>query len=119
MKYPEIIDQHCQDHRFTLTLRVSPELEAFDGHFDTFPIIPGVVQIQWAMHFAKQLEVSNSISSHSAIQKISSLKFQQIITPNRDVNLTLSFDETKQCLIFAISDEEHRYSSGKLFLSAG
>ncbi|GAA0208662.1 thioester dehydrase [Kangiella japonica] len=123
MNYPEVVTQTVENNVLTLQLEVSPQLEAFNGHFDSFPIIPGVVQVQWALHFFKgsplytQTALPNTAEHDVYCSKMSALKFQQVIPPNSRVTLTLSFDEIKQCLIFSISDGDTKYSSGKLFLS--
>jgi 3-hydroxymyristoyl/3-hydroxydecanoyl-(acyl carrier protein) dehydratase len=37
----------------TYRLRVPPTLEHFRGHFPGFPILPGVVQLDWAVRFGR------------------------------------------------------------------
>ena len=122
MKYPTILSQENTNDKTVLQLKIAPELDAFAGHFDAFPIIPGVVQIQWALHFFQQ-KVLQQISTHEkdssvawSIAKISALKFQHVITPDSIVKLHLTFDDSKCCLAFTINNDEHNYSSGKLFL---
>lgn len=51
MDYPEILSQNAGDHSVLLELDIKPALDAFEGHFDQFPIVPGVVQIGWSLHF--------------------------------------------------------------------
>ena len=123
MNYPKVINQINKSSTSTLKLEVSPNLDAFDGHFDSFPIVPGVIQIQWALHFYKnsplyqQTTLINSNKDDIYVSQMSALKFQQVIRPNSTITLTLSFDQAKQCLTFSITDGDIKYSSGKLLLS--
>ena len=53
MEYPEIRHQESSENTVTLSLFIGEELNAFKGHFDSAPIVPGVVQIKWVIEFAK------------------------------------------------------------------
>lgn len=118
MDYPDVISQHVADNQLQLELMINPELEAFDGHFDQFPIIPGVVQISWALHyFSSLLAGQPEIPSTRQVTNIKTLKFQHVITPNSLVTLDLSFDVSKQVLAFRFYNSEHQYSSGKILLT--
>lgn len=123
MNYPKVITETIENNTASLKLEILPTLEAFNGHFDSFPVIPGVVQVQWAMYFFKnsplyqQIVLPNLPTEDVYLSQMSTLKFQQVLTPNLTVTLTLSFDQAKQCLIFSISDGDTKYSSGKLLLS--
>ncbi|ACV27986.1 ApeI family dehydratase [Kangiella koreensis] len=118
MNFPEIISQNVNDHQLELELLINPELDAFAGHFDQFPIIPGVVQISWALHFFSSLLANQSeASSTRQVSSIKTLKFQHVITPNSRVKLDLSFDDSKQMLAFRFYNSQHQYSSGKILLT--
>ncbi len=60
-----------------LTIEMSPELEAFCGHFPDNPILPGVVQIDWAMRFAA---IHLGLEDMSA--RVFQVKFRDIIQPD-------------------------------------
>lgn len=118
MDYPDLISQHVASNQLELKLMINPELEAFAGHFDQFPIIPGVVQISWALHyFSSLLAGQPETSSARQVTTIKTLKFQHVITPNSLVKLDLSFDDSKQILSFRFYNSEHQYSSGKIVLT--
>jgi len=119
MTFPDVLSKLQTDDATMVELDIDPRLQAFEGHFDSFPIVPGVIQIQWALHFFQQIFHSESSAIVWRINKVTALKFQHVIAPHSKVNLHLSFDEAKCCLTFKFSNEEHTYSSGKLFLEKG
>ncbi|HEY9030683.1 MAG TPA: AMP-binding protein [Kangiella sp.] len=118
MDYPDVISQHVADNQLQIELMINPELEAFAGHFDQFPIIPGVVQISWALHYFSSFLAGQPVTSSTRqVTTIKTLKFQHVITPNSLVILDLSFDVSKQVLAFRFYNSEHQYSSGKILLT--
>ena len=117
MNLPAIIQQTLGKSEAVFELKVDADLDAFAGHFDSFPIVPGVVQIQWALHFFHQYMEQPEGSSHSwQVTKVAKLKFQHVIKPQTQVALALHFDDSKQCLSFNLTSAEGQHSSGKLFL---
>ncbi|WP_223669730.1 ApeI family dehydratase [Kangiella shandongensis] len=119
MNFPVIIQQTENKGEVIFELEIDASLDAFAGHFDTFPIVPGVVQIQWALHFFGHYMKQPDASSHRwQITKVTKLKFQHVITPRTIVSLALNYDDSKQSLSFALTSAEGQHSSGKLFLQA-
>ena len=117
MDYPEILSQNAGEQSVLLELDIKPALDAFEGHFDQFPIVPGVVQIGWSLHFFNQLlSVDFYPEKRAVIDKISALKFQHVITPNTPVSLELTHDLNKQQLSFRFFNHDHQFSSGKIHL---
>lgn len=119
MNFPVIIQQTTNHNETVFELEVEATLDAFAGHFDSFPIVPGVVQIQWALHFFHQYMEQPELPNHYwQVDKIAKLKFQHVIQPQTTVALALQFDHSKQCLSFSLTGAEGQHSSGKLFLQA-
>ncbi len=112
MNLPAIISSEETENGINLLLDISDSLEAFDGHFDSAPIIPGVVQIQWALAFNNQFLSKIDVSN---IDRIDSLKFQQVIQPNSNVKLELDMKGKK--LHFCFSSNDKRHSSGKVLIN--
>ena len=95
----------------TLTLQVNAELNVFEGHFDEAPVVPGVVQLHWALALCG--DYLQPIDPRR-ISHIDALKFQQIIQPG--VQLTLQLTRSEQRLEFRFNSSQGDYSSGKVVL---
>ena len=111
MKFPTIIDINKDintPNQIDIKLDIAPEIIYFAGHFENHPVLPGVVQLDWALHFAKSyLNINKTNFAH-----IEQMKFSKIITPNIKIFLHLSLEENK--LKFKFYNENTIYSIGKL-----
>lgn len=83
---PIVINTLQLDDGVELTLHVPADLDYFNGHFDSAPILAGVVQLHWAVEFAK----ANLAISDTEVADIQVLKFQEVINPGQDLVLTLT-----------------------------
>ena len=110
---PEILDSKLAENLVQIRLRVDENLACFPGHFPDFPILPGAVQLDWAVQLGRQfLKVSGEFAGMEQI------KFQSPILPGSIVNLELSFDPQKNRLGYSYRQEEKPCSSGFILLSA-
>jgi len=106
---PRVLSQQRQATKVRLELAVPSELECFTGHFPQHPILPGVVQLAWAVHFA-----STSFGCAPVYQQMAGIKFQRVIGPDQQLVLELDFDASKDELAFRYFDADGVYSSGRL-----
>ncbi len=107
MLMPHIESSSAGASSATYRLRVPPALEHFQGHFPGFPILPGIVQLDWAvrlgrLHF-QDLEESTGVDN---------FKCQALVFPDAELTLELRRDETG--LHFRYYDARRTYSSGKI-----
>lgn len=107
MPHQKLIEQ--SDQRALLELTPPPELLYFKGHFPQTPILPGVVQVHWAIHYGIQCF---NVSKH--FRGIQKLKFQKIIQPNTTLTLELCYDEKKSVLNFRYYSQLGQHSSGSI-----
>jgi len=115
--YPLVVSQSATvDNKVTIELIIPPELSYFNGHFDQQPILPGVVQVHWAEHFARQC-----FDFPTNFTGLTNIKFQQIILPGQDVTLELGLTEKEIAnkeksfaINFAYSSSAGKHASGKL-----
>ncbi|MDA0128288.1 3-hydroxyacyl-ACP dehydratase [Vibrio sp. MarTm2] len=112
---PTIIRTDIKEHQATLELKVDADLLDFQGHFTHFPLLPGVTQIDWALHYA--IETLNAPRVFKGMEVI---KFQEPIRPNMLVTLELTWDSAKQKLAFKYASTRDEqiivHSSGKMRL---
>ncbi|MFV8782823.1 AMP-binding protein [Microbulbifer sp. SA54] len=92
-----------------VTLRIPHSLPCLPGHFETAPVVPGVVQIDWAVHFARSL-----LGVCGAFAGMENIKFKQLLVPEEQAELELIFDQEKQRLHYRFFWESEEFSSGRL-----
>ncbi|MFZ4875471.1 AMP-binding protein [Janthinobacterium sp. Mn2066] len=95
--------------RLLLELRVPATLFYFDGHFTGAPLLPGVVQVEWALHFARL-----HLALPARFRAMHALKFQQPVLPERPVRLLLEYDAAKASLHFRYLSDAGQHASGRI-----
>jgi 3-hydroxymyristoyl/3-hydroxydecanoyl-(acyl carrier protein) dehydratase len=110
---PEVLAREAGDNTLTLRLRPPKDLLYFDGHFDQGPVLAGVVQINWAISFARrQFEIDGSF------QRIEALKFHRVIMAGQEIELALSYDRNRGRLGFNYAGAGEKLSSGRIMFEA-
>jgi acyl-coenzyme A synthetase/AMP-(fatty) acid ligase/3-hydroxymyristoyl/3-hydroxydecanoyl-(acyl carrier protein) dehydratase len=112
-KAPEVLEQVVVDGEWSLQLAVPPDLAYFSGHFPRAPVLPGVVQVEWALNLGQQL-----MNLPEKFAGMEVLKFQQLVRPGDEVQLHLRFDPARGKLYFAYRNETATCSSGRILLEA-
>jgi 3-hydroxymyristoyl/3-hydroxydecanoyl-(acyl carrier protein) dehydratase len=107
MLMPETLSSRAEGSSATYRLRVPPEVEHFRGHFPGLPLLPGVVQLDWAVRFGRR-----HFAGLEASKGIDNFKCQAIIFP--DTELTLELERDAGGLRFRYFDGERIYSSGRI-----
>lgn len=72
--------EHCRQ-----SFEVPERLVYLRGHFDSFPLVPGVVMVQWALQAAER-----SFGPLGQFQRLERLKFQTMLRPGMRFQLALS-----------------------------
>ena len=96
-----------------LSLTVPPDLLYFDGHFPASPILPGVVQLDWAIARGRHY-----FAPPPVFRDVAMLKFQQVIAPGATVQLELAWDAAKSSLQFKYLSEAGQHASGRVLFAA-
>ena len=112
-KLPEVLSQSEDAGQWTLKLSIPPDLAFFSGHFPKTPVLPGVVQVDWAMVLGQQL-----LDLPPRFAGMEVLKFQQLVRPGDAIELTLRFDSQRAKLHFAYRNATAPCSSGRIVLEA-
>lgn len=95
------------DGAVELDLEIDPALVWFKGHFPGHPILPGVVQIDWAIAFARE-HLGLDLPAARDFQ----IKFRATILPDDRVTLTLRHEAAKRRLGFQYRRGDEICSSG-------
>lgn len=115
MKPHEIERHQPTPEQAEIILRLDPDLFWFRGHFATQPLLPGVAQLEWVMHYATAL-----LAPGWRFHSIQNVKFQAPLLPGNLVTLALSWQAERQVLSFSYlrhaDDARHTASSGKIRL---
>lgn len=111
---PERLSVSQEGDQWQLQLAIPPDLAHFTGHFPQTPVLPGVVQIDWAIGLARELIADLPPS----FQGMEVLKFQQLARPGDRLSLTLRFDRERSKLHFAYrnGEDDAPCSSGRILL---
>ncbi|WP_130899557.1 acyl-CoA synthetase family protein [Pseudomonas sp. Sample_11] len=110
-KAPEVLEQRASDGEWSLQLSVPPDLAYFSGHFPKAPVLPGVVQVEWALNLGRQL-----LKLDGAFAGMEVLKFQQLVRPGDEIQLHLRFDAERGKLYFTYRNDTATCSSGRILL---
>ncbi len=93
-------------------LQPPASLVYFDGHFDDAPILPGVVQVDWA------IEVGRTVFGFTGgFLRMEALKFHRIFQPGGAMRLQLDWRAERAVLTFGFSSAAGRHSSGRIFFA--
>lgn len=93
-----------------VTLEVPERLAFLEGHFDGFPLVPGVVMIQWAIDLAGE-----TFGALGGFQGVERLKFQRMLRPG--ARFTLALEKRPGGLTFTLDSRDGRHASGRIRLS--
>ena len=100
------------DSSLVIRLAVPASLPCFADHFAAFPMLPGVLQLGWAVQLAQQYLVRAAPFS-----AVTQLKFQQPIEPDADLSLQLQHEPDGR-VSFRYSTPAGLCSAGRLSFGA-
>jgi 3-hydroxymyristoyl/3-hydroxydecanoyl-(acyl carrier protein) dehydratase len=111
MLLPQIESVDTSGETATYRIVVPPALEHFRGHFPGFPILPGIVQLDWAVRLGRRH--FQGLDDSTAVDNF---KCQALVFPEARLTLELRRDATG--LHFRYFDAQRTYSSGKIVFLA-
>lgn len=110
---PEWACTIINEHEARYTAVVPLDLRCFAGHFAEFPLVPGVVQLQWVCDLMRQHTWGQGI-----LLGAENVKYQNFIRPNDVIELHLRWDATKNKLYFALTQENGTPCASGRFVQA-
>jgi 3-hydroxymyristoyl/3-hydroxydecanoyl-(acyl carrier protein) dehydratase len=109
---PDIVDESRSADFFERRLDVSRDLAQLEGHFDSFPVVAGVVQLDWALRAA-----ADWLGVPPRLAGLEALKFPQPLVPGSRVTLRLERTATAG-FRFRIFDGQRTFATGRAVLAA-
>jgi len=106
---PQIIRESVAPARAEFEINVPEELFFLQGHFPQQPILPGVVQIHWAVKLAVA-----RLGVEPLFKGIEALKFHRVIKPLTPLKLTLEQAENTGKLHFSYQSDLGVHSQGRI-----
>ena len=103
---PAVLEWTATCDKLSAKLVFPPDAECFKGHFPGFPILPGVAQLYFLRHFARQ-----AFADFPETATYRRLKFQRLVLPGREVILEVARRE-EGCFGFSISGVTGPCASG-------
>ncbi len=106
---PELISEETDDMSWVQHLRVPHDLSCWPGHFPQRAILPGVVQLSWAVAL-----VQKRMQSCTPPTRIEALKFKIPVVPGQLLCLTVKRGSSEGRFSFEFGHAGSIHSKGRL-----
>lgn len=106
--FPSVLSHSNDEESLQLALDIQPDLHWFRGHFPGHPVLPGVVQLHWAVTIAIAYFGIRDVPC-----QVLRLKFKSIVVPPSTVDFTL-VRAMPEDVRFAYTGDGRQYSEGQL-----
>lgn len=93
---------------FTFSGRVPLALPYFGGHFAAFPLLPGVVEMEWALDLAAQFDWGGRLP-----KRLENVKYQRFVRPHDEVWVHIRYDADKDKVYFSLQCDGQICASGR------
>jgi 3-hydroxymyristoyl/3-hydroxydecanoyl-(acyl carrier protein) dehydratase len=109
IELPEVLAIDRGPRFLRLDLRIPPDLNCFKGHFPGLPLLPGAVQVDWAIRYARDYFVLPP-----RFHELRNLKFMRFVEPG--ARLTLQLEELRDSheVTFGYHDAEGAFCVGRM-----
>lgn len=111
---PDILTENRDDQTVNLRLRIPMELTHFSGHFPKNPLLPGVVQIDWAVRLAERY----FSLPRQRFSQLKGLKFTSPVLPGTELDAHLTWVQEKSRLEFTFTAGSRACASGQIIFAA-
>ena len=105
LSFPLITSKKIDKNSLELKMIFYKNSNFFNGHFENFPIVPGVVQLFFADFFTE-----NFLGIKLPLTEAKKVKFSNIISPDKEV--TLMIKEKENSVEYTYLSDDKIYSSG-------
>lgn len=109
--FPRVLTATLERPNVRFGLDISQDLIWFRGHFPDMPILPGVVQLHWAVIVARAV-----FKFPDSPLEIKRLKFKNVVIPPRTLELSVCAHTEKE-VQFEFYSSDEQYSLGRLIFA--
>lgn len=111
---PQILARRTAPGRVALDLVLASDCPWLEGHFPGHPILPGVVLVGWAVHFAAALR-----GGEDAPRRLQRVKFRRPVLPGAALTLSLTARADGVVFKYLLRDAAASAADGVLCYEAG
>lgn len=105
---PQLLSEHATPAGHVFELKLPLDLALFDDHFRTAPVVPGVMQVAWALAFGARHYGPMACGSMDAV------KFRRLVRPGDRLQLEVAHDAGRGRLDFTVRIGAALCSSARL-----
>jgi ApeI dehydratase len=105
---PWLLGEHATPQGHAFELKLPLDLTLFDHHFRRAPVVPGVMQVAWALAFGAKRYGPMACGTMHAV------KFRRLVRPGDRLHLDLAHDAARGHLDFTIRIGDVLCSSARL-----
>lgn len=106
--FPTLVSEQIEAERVVLDLIVSEQVHYFDGHFPGAPVLAGVAQLHWVVHYTQRY-----FPQLRHVKAVEVLKFQVMVRPGSRLRLVLEQSKPGVTL-FSYLQQDEKVASGRL-----
>jgi 3-hydroxymyristoyl/3-hydroxydecanoyl-(acyl carrier protein) dehydratase len=107
---PDIVDVARSVDEVRIAVGVPAGLFWFRGHFPEYPVLPGVVQLDWAIRWGRQHFALSSTLQPATVK----VKYREVIRPEDRLTIVLGWNAAQRRLGFEYRGGEQLRSSGQV-----
>lgn len=108
---PSVLEETAAERTLERRCRVPRDLACFAGHFPGFPLVPGVLQLDWVMEIAAALT-----GFDAAIEELLRVKFGEVLRPGDDFRVRVELEDDR-LVRFRLWSERGEHAVGRLRLA--
>jgi 3-hydroxymyristoyl/3-hydroxydecanoyl-(acyl carrier protein) dehydratase len=109
LRQPQTLAVRRQSASADIELHVPPDLYWFRGHFPGAPILPGVVQIDWALAMARE-HLGLGFDAGRTLR----VKFRSVIQPGDRLTLAIRYLVDRDAIAFEYRRGDEVCSNGQI-----
>jgi acyl-coenzyme A synthetase/AMP-(fatty) acid ligase len=106
---PLILSESRTQRRIERKLEIPDDLVYFQGHFEGFSVVAGVVQLRWAMDAARVL-----LGELPSVRGVEALKFPEPLLPGQSLALEVELTPGDSSIRFRLWEGRRTFATGRV-----